>query len=112
MQTCIWRAGSHPCPAPFSTARGWATAADTRACTPCTCGSPSASGCSVTTTLYSDPDCKTELSAVTDGQCTQQAAALSLLATVTPGSATCAPSGGTPTGAASASQALTVCCAP
>ncbi len=110
-RTCIWRAGTHACPAPFPDARAWASAADSRACAPCTCAAPSVSSCSVTTTVFTSGTCSVSPTVVPPGQCTTLPSIQSVLATTTlTDSPTCGAGGGNATGTATAGATLTICC--
>jgi len=111
---CIWQAGAPACPAGFPTQHVWEMAADGRGCTPCTCGSPSAATCSVTTQFYSDSACQTSIDSLSlIGACTHEASVRSVSATTTPaGSPSCSTGGGNPEGSVTAAPAMTICCAP
>lgn len=55
---CIGKAGDQICPAPFNTKHVYyKNFVDDRACTACTCQSPSGGTCGISLTLYSDAAC-------------------------------------------------------
>ncbi len=119
--TCIWDDGERDCPeGEYSTKfvfhRG---VADTRECTPCTCGDPSSCRLSV----HQDSACMDEPAFETlldEPQCIPFAelvpppiTTVGLVVTaVTPSMGACAAAGGEPTGAATGVDAFTVCCRP
>jgi hypothetical protein len=108
---CIWATGANTCPAAFPQAHAWKAAQDGRGCDPCSCGSPTAATCTATTELYEDTMCLKSLVAAMPGQCTSLGIANAVTATLSPsGSASCAASGGSATGAVAVVPQVTVCC--
>jgi hypothetical protein len=122
---CVYQFGDQTCPDGYPETQAqsfWTGAADTRACTPCTCGAPSGSLCTA------------ELSVFTDGACSSQALLSDPISSLAapcfdltpPGLAlgsmsvdkvaydpgTCAFTGGQPTGTGTPTGLVTLCCAP
>jgi hypothetical protein len=107
---CIWHDGAATCPSAFPVAHVWDDPQDTRGCTPCQCNTI-AGTCTVTTLLYSDVGCQTQVATVQGGQCTSTSGIQSALTMVSySGQQSCAPSGGDPTGGIAPQAAVTVCC--
>ncbi len=105
-QWCIWQEGVQSCPPEFPQQHVWQTATDTRACTPCACGSPTGAACTATTKLYGDPNCNTPVLTLTAGHCNQQGMAQAAMSTTSPsGTPSCPASGGAPTGLVVATSA-------
>jgi hypothetical protein len=111
-RTCVFTHGNQPCPTPYTMDRAWSSASDTRKCSPCSCGDAGASGCTVTTTVYSDAMCSTNALVLAVGQCLSPQSAQSLRVTTTMATPTCVPGGGAPSGSAVEDSSLTVCCMP
>jgi hypothetical protein len=109
---CVWASGAQTCPAGFPQPYAWETADDERGCTPCACGAPGSATCAVTTALYSDGACKSQVADIgTVGQCVHQWGVASAQATTTPsGSPICSAGGGSPTGSVVTTPAVTICC--
>ncbi|HEX4517018.1 MAG TPA: hypothetical protein VH054_25900 [Polyangiaceae bacterium] len=114
-KACVWQSGDVACPgAPYTQKTVFYTSVDDqRDCTTCTC-TATAGSCNAQVTVYSLGSCNTSGSFVgimTDNSCHQfnGVSAIAGPISVTPG--TCG-SGGTggPTGTASASGPITVCC--
>lgn len=121
VETCVQRAGKHPCPPDYSIPRTFHDgAADTRACAPCTCGPPEDGSCTAIALAYSDPACAAAVGAKTieantppQGFDVPSGTALGSKAAqviATPGA--CPPSGGEPTGTLTPGDPVTVCCRP
>ena len=114
-KACVWQNGDVSCPGSGYTTKTlfYAGASDSRDCSACTC-TATAGTCTAQVTVYSLGGCNsggTLLGIQTDNSC-HQFAALSAIAgaiSVTPG--TCGANGtGGPTGSASATGPVTVCC--
>ncbi|MBW2526332.1 MAG: hypothetical protein JRI23_19280 [Deltaproteobacteria bacterium] len=107
---CIVQSGEHPCPAstPFVVRSvAYQDVTDDRGCSPCVCGTPDCSASQVS--VYSEQGCSSSelVDTVAVGACeliVGSSARLELIAS-------CAPSGGLPSGAAAPSEPLTLCCA-
>ncbi len=113
---CIYRAGDEACPdGPFSERSvAFGSYDDTRACAPCGCGPVEDAGCNEQVVGYSDGGCsQNPASLVVAPACTTAPVDFSSarLTAVTP-SGSCAPSAGTPLGAATAAEPTTLCCRP
>jgi hypothetical protein len=113
-QPCVAHAGEVPCPgAPFGKKSVVDTGVtDMRDCTSCVC-TPSGGACAATITGYPSNGCSgATIVAVANGTCTAMADNAASVhvdsATTTP--ASCSPSSSTPTGDATVSGAVTVCC--
>ena len=107
------RRARRACPTGFSQKHVWEdVASDGRGCTPCTCGKASGATCATTTTLYGDTLCQSQVvTLTTDGACDTASNAQAALATVTlSGTPSCPAGGGAPTGSATTTPVLTVCC--
>ncbi|MFT3764766.1 MAG: hypothetical protein QM820_04510 [Minicystis sp.] len=123
-RTCIYKDGDIECPSDFSKYTEkhvvYQHFTDTRACAPCSCGSPSGSSCSASISVFTDGACSSlALSAtVSSAQavCHDLPAGTPLGSksatppAYTPG--TCAASGGEPMGEATPIQPATYCCLP
>jgi len=113
---CIRRNGNRTCPADYPDKQLIDTSfSDTRNCTNCTCGSPSGVSCTGQTTLYSGLSCTGSSDVITNnGTCQTLAfnARSSKLTSIAGpnGVGSCAESGGSPTGSASAGSQETLCC--
>lgn len=118
---CISMAGDHDCP-PGAFAEKhvfFEDFTDTRACTPCACGAPTGSTCSMTVTLYSAATCTAPTATFPAGGCANltgnpaiRGRRLTLNQGPSGGSCSSSPSGGQPSGAATPSVATTFCCIP
>lgn len=110
---CIWASGDFPCPQGFGDRHTFAgSVTDTRGCSPCACGAPSAQ-CTATSTIYPSGNCAgAPVDVPNDGSCVPVQNAGSVKVTVN-ASASCPASGGAPTGTITESGVITsVCCAP
>jgi hypothetical protein len=124
---CVYQDGDVGCPpGQFSEKHTFFSGADDqRKCSDCACGSPTGSTCSATVTLYSDSTINTCNAAHVvatlhptsqGGDCvalagnTNVASRMAVFDPITGGS--CTPSGGQPTGTATATGARTYCCIP
>ena len=119
---CVHRAGDAECPAAFPEKHGVATGVDDqRACSPCTCGSPTGGVCVAALNVFTDDACGAPLF-VNPVSSTTQACFDIATPGVTLGSKSvdklayipgaCAASGGEPVGAATATGVSTFCCVP
>ncbi|MFT3764820.1 MAG: hypothetical protein QM820_04785 [Minicystis sp.] len=109
---CIWRSGDVACPASFPSKHGFTdSVVDTRDCTGCFCGAPTAS-CSATTRLYSNSQCNGAGTDVpNDGSCVQPAGNVGSVDVTVTTTASCPATGGQPVGSIVAGAAkTTVCC--
>jgi len=110
---CVYRSGNLPCPAGFSQKHVFDDGVnDNRDCSPCQCGSPSAT-CTATTSIYNGANCGGSPNATVpnDGSCAAVSGGGSMKATVS-STVSCPASGGQPTGSISAGfKKTTVCCA-
>jgi hypothetical protein len=116
---CIYASGWGYCPAgsPYSERTHlYQTIQDDRDCTSCGCGPAFSVSCEGTTTLYADANCTTALETVpNDGStCVSHATAAALQFTLQSGptGGLCPDYGGQPTGSATATGRLTLCCLP
>lgn len=111
---CVYREGEHDCPAKGYTKRQllYRNVEDTRACSACTCDSPS---CSYSWSVFNaaDTSCANPIIKLTSaGQCVQvnpSGDKLRVGATIS-GDGACAPAGGASSGGVRGRDALTVCC--
>jgi len=115
-EVCIAQPGAVACPQGFARAHSaGASLADTRDCTDCTCGAPTAT-CDGTLSWYADAGCANLLAtAPADDACHPTASAGVVAASyqyaATPQGVTCTPgSPSTPTGDASLVSPTTICC--
>ena len=110
---CVLRPGAWACPSGYPVSRTfYETAADTRACSSCSCESPAGIACSASVSTYDKTACSG--AAVTRPapvacETTSQVERLSVAQPVPVGGA-CAATGGTPTGAFTPETPSTVCC--
>ncbi len=118
-ETCVQRDGEHACPSDYPVQYTFHTAAaDTRACSPCSCGAPEGGSCTAIALAYSDQGCQAALGAkmVESGAAgagfdVPEGTALgSKAAEVIAVTGTCAASGGEPIGAVAPGEVVTVCC--
>jgi hypothetical protein len=88
---------------------------DTRACSPCTCGTPAGATCSASTIVsYSDDQCATKTGStfVTPNlTCTSMGGSHVTYSLEVPDGGRCTSEGGTAVGGFTADQPMTVCCA-
>ena len=111
---CIYRAGDHDCPIDPYTVRvvRYSDYDDTRGCTTCDCtAGGSVPRCELTT--YSDSDCDGVLAVFssTNSDCLPELVGVGAIGLEMDGSCGGA-SGGDPTGSATPTGAVTLCCAP
>lgn len=110
---CVLRPGAWACPSGYPVSRTfYETATDTRACTGCSCGSPSGGTCAPSVATYDTTSCSTVgTTVVAPSSCntTTGVQRMTVSAPVASGGA-CPPSGGTPTGAFTPESPSTVCC--
>lgn len=132
-ETCVFRSGDAACPA-----SGWTNRhvfytgeiVDARACSPCSCGPPAGTCVGAKLELYTDPACTQELDTISVAElagCTNIKSDSFPIAAPgcngvggdsrsmrivggSPAAATCAPSGGVVTGAATPTGPVTLCC--
>jgi hypothetical protein len=121
-QRCVYQTGDQTCPSAYPQKQSLSTDADdTRGCTPCACDTPAGSYCTAELDVFKDGACTQPLLSdpvsSLSAPCfdiTPPGPALGSMSvdkvTYTPG--TCAPSGGQPTGTATATGLVTLCCAP
>ncbi len=119
---CIYKQGDNACPAGAFKQKHlfYEGASDTRDCTnDCSCSPPSGGTCPTTIAIYSDTGgvCNTKVAEFQAGSCADVAgnpnlAGRTASAPGAPTGATCAPSGGQPTGTATPDLPVTFCCAP
>lgn len=120
---CVPQQGDNDCTGPTYTEKhvAFAGVEDTRSCSPCTCGTPTGSKCTVTITIYPEAACATASTyqATVDSggpACTDvtKGAALGSKSASAPAysAGTCEPGGGAPTGAANPTGPTTFCCIP
>ena len=123
-QRCVYQPGDQDCPAafPLPQPQVYTGAIDMRSCTACTCGAPSGSECDATLSVFQDQACSTPLP-LSDGISSHGPACFDVMP---PGPAVgsmgvddvvykpgvCAPGGGQPTGTATPTGLVTLCCAP
>jgi hypothetical protein len=122
-QACIAQAGDVACTGSTYTEKHLAFTApvDMRSCSPCTCGAPAGSTCTVTISAYPDSACATGVTSavsvdssgplcgdVRPGATIGSESASSL--TYVPGS--CTPAGGVPSGTVTVASPMTFCCIP
>jgi len=111
---CVYHDGDLACPAEYpSKTMLWGEAiADSRGCTQCSCSSPTAGGCGGTTVAYEAAGCGgTNVVAPNANMCTHAPfviKSVEFTASATPGS--CKALGGLPSGTATGTDPLTVCC--
>jgi hypothetical protein len=122
-QICIYQAGDQSCPSTSYTNKQlvYGGISDTRTCTDCSCGSPDGA-CKGGDALVngSNPPCGIGGSTIAlhSGSCAGVAVSLlSLSGEVTTApklddAGSCAPDGGAPTGSATPTTPITVCCGP
>ncbi len=114
---CVYQVGDVACPGTGYTTKTlvYTTVSDNRSCATCTC-TASAGTCTGSLDVFDGPSCGgTKLASITtNGSCTPTASAKSSVATaINTNPGTCGNNGtGGPTGTASASGPVTVCCAP
>ncbi|MBX3190705.1 MAG: hypothetical protein KF819_27140 [Labilithrix sp.] len=108
-KTCIYQAGDVDCPASDYTSKRllFTGVSDTRGCSDCTATFEST--CRATLTRWVSTDCSTNRSG--DTGCIPGGAYVKLV-NVNPIEARCSASGGEPTGQATQSDAVTLCCPP
>jgi hypothetical protein len=122
-RACVYREGDHDClpPTAYTEKHVFYDAfQDTRACSPCTCGTPSGSTCSATVSIYTDGACSTlAYSATIDatGPACHNLPPGSPLGSKLAGSTNytagaCTPGASMPTGAATPTGPSTLCCLP
>jgi hypothetical protein len=115
---CIVRNANHTCPSGPYTERTvvYQTLLDTRDCTVCSCSVPTGVSCTGTTTLFSDGSCSSSTATVPhDGSsCVSHPTTGSMRFTIDsgPSGGSCTTGGGAPTGSATGTDPLTVCCLP
>ncbi|MDI1430349.1 hypothetical protein [Polyangium sorediatum] len=118
-EVCVFKGGDNSCPAGQYADKHlfYEDVEDSRACTTCTCGSPTGSSCDATIQVSSDTGCNSELASFTAGQCANLpnnfATILGRKAAITnpPSGGACAVSGGgQATGAITPDNATTFCC--
>ena len=112
---CVAQDGDVGCPgAPYTAKRLLHKAMnDTRGCSACACGAASGVTCPTTITTYSDQNCITATGTLAVPGCAAFATYTAITVDVDAAvGGTCAPSGGAPTGTATPSQPVTVCCTP
>jgi hypothetical protein len=111
---CIARSGVATCPAGYPVQHTYyESSADTRACTPCSCGAPSGSTCTGGgITVYGGAMCSggsTQL-AVPQTCAALGGSKVGIFSGATAAGGSCAPSGGQPTGAFTPTTPTTICC--
>jgi hypothetical protein len=108
---CVWQSGDQACPGGYPQKRTLAQVKDDRGCSACGCTTENPPACTVTTTLYSDATCQTAIiDTPAPDTCASLVPAQSVKVDVTStGGASCAASGGTPTGGVQESV-TTFCC--
>jgi hypothetical protein len=113
-KACVWQNGDVACPGTPYTQKSvfYASVDDQRNCSTCTC-TASAGTCTAQVTVYNAAGCtsSTFIGIATDGSCHQFAgvSAIAGAISVNPGTCSAGTTGG-PTGAASATGPVTVCC--
>lgn len=120
---CVYQKGDAACPSfsPYQDKRlFYAGVEDTRGCSDCACGPPVGGSCSVSVSVFTDGACGSLAYTTTvdsgGADCHDLPAGTPLgsrsaaAPVYTPGA--CAPSGGSPTGAATPTQPATYCCLP
>lgn len=111
---CVWSNGNVPCPSSYPMKHGFTgSVVDTRGCTACSCGGPTAS-CTATTKVYSNAACNgAGLDVPNDGSCTTLNGNPSAVEVVVTKTGSCPPSGGQAVGTiVEGALGTTVCCAP
>ncbi len=114
-QSCALKTGDLACPAGYPNKQLlYSRALDTRACTTCSCGATSGTctGAGVIT-FHSKADCSDpHARSVSLGECSVNniTSPYAQFSSGTPSNVGCPPSGGTPTGAATPDQPVTLCC--
>jgi len=117
-ELCVARTGTHPCLAPYTQSRTlYEEATDTRGCTSCSCDDPQGGSCGGSMVLnIPGPTCGGPgVVYPPENYCMTLSPPETSAAIVGPLSlsgAGCAPSGGVPTGSASPSSPVSVCCLP
>lgn len=110
---CIAKRGQASCPATFPNAHtAYATIVDTRACSACTCGTPTGATCTGAIATFATSTCGSATGTAAFDTCVPYDARGRITAT-SAASATggaCAPSGGAPTGTVTADDPTTICC--
>lgn len=120
-QICVFADGDVACPAgPYSVKTVVFTGIDdTRGCTPCACSSATAESCGGTTNLFTNSNCNgTPVIVPHDGSTCESfddlfpGASAMFMPAGGPTGGSCAPTGGSAKGMATASAPVTVCCQP
>jgi hypothetical protein len=100
---CISTKGATSCPSSYPDPHHLETVSDDRGCSPCACGAPAPASCAATTTLFGDDACSAQIASLpNDDSCVTSMPSSAIAAIVGGGTASCQPSGGTPTGAVTA----------
>jgi hypothetical protein len=116
---CIYQAGDVPCPqGPYTVKQTYyRSVADSRGCTPCTCGAPTGVSCALSGSLstystFGNPCSNVIATAQADGSCvmTHGGVGIQGLVTATPSGGSCAAASVSPTGSATPTGPTTVCC--
>jgi hypothetical protein len=120
-QLCIFQAGDIACPTSEYTTKTvvYQSIKDTRGCTPCACGTPAGGKCPADIEVFDEPNCAGTQVATFPGDgiaCSPEELSMSgelsfrFVQTGNAAGATCAASGGAPTGTATGATPMTVCC--
>ncbi len=107
---CVYQAGDVACPSayPSKSLLHGESIEDSRACSACACG---ASTCDATTVAFAKAKCTgASVEVPNDGNCTHAPFTIGSLQVSVGVNGACVPSGGVPTGEATGSDPLTVCC--
>jgi hypothetical protein len=112
---CVYASGDLACPAGFPNKHvSFASYADTRSCTSCTCGTPTGITCNGSVDLHTFSDCtlgRGDMAAAIPQACTSTIANVSMnLASLTHTAGSCTRGGGAPSGACTPGTPTTICC--
>jgi len=112
-KTCIYATGDLPCPSGAYTSRDvlYASAADGRGCSPCTCGDPKGVTCAATALVGCGEEGQT-IPIPTSCTTLEDPGSVQLLGAAAPEGGACAPSGAEPTGSVTPGSPTSVCCEP
>lgn len=114
-QLCVGHAGDVACPGGGYGVkhRFFTSVVDTRACSACTCGPPSGGSCDFSVTSFTSSDLTCSGGAITYGsstKCAGVAQPADFRLTMFPTNGSCGPSTSAPTGTATPTGPVTVCC--